>query len=66
MTLAEQVTGGVVGKLGSALSGLQLKLSRKNLLLRLAQGIHLTDNSWQEVASSNSREREMINRGMKV
>lgn len=52
MTMAEQVTGGVVGKLGSALSG----MTAKTLAGRLAStagavGIHFTDEGWQEVAS---------------
>lgn len=52
MTLAEQVTGGVVGKLGSALSGMTAKtLAGKLASTAGAVGIHLTDEGWQEVAS---------------
>ena len=52
MTMAEQVTGGVVGKLGSALSGMTAKtLAGKLASTAGAVGIHLTDEGWQEVAS---------------
>lgn len=52
MTIAEQVTGGVVGKLGSALSGMTAKtLAGKFAATAGAVGIHLTDEGWQEVAS---------------
>lgn len=52
MTLAEQATAGVVGKLGSQLAG----MSAKTLAGRLAAGgaavgIKATDEGWQEVAS---------------
>ncbi len=52
MTLAEQVTGGVVGKLGSG----AIRDYSQNLAGELATtfggGIHLTsDEGWQEVAS---------------
>lgn len=52
MTMAEQVTGGVVGKLGSALSGMTAKtLAGKFAATAGALGIHFTDEGWQEVAS---------------
>lgn len=52
MTMAEQVTGGVVGKLGSALSGITAKtLAGKFAATAGAVGIHFTDEGWQEVAS---------------
>lgn len=52
MTLAEQATAGVVGKLGSKLAG----MSAKTLAGRLAAGgaavgLKATDEGWQEVAS---------------
>ena len=52
MTLAEQATAGVVGKLGSKLTG----MSAKTLAGRLAAGgaavgLKTTDEGWQEVAS---------------
>lgn len=68
MTMAEQVTGGVVGKLGSALSG----MTAKTLAGRLAStagavGIHFTDEGWQEVASQvveNVRNDKPWNEGL--
>lgn len=68
MTLAEQVTGGVVGKLGSALSGITAKtLAGKLAATSGAVGIHLTDEGWQEVASQvveNVRNDKPWNEGL--
>lgn len=68
MTLAEQVTGGVVGKLGSALSGMTTKtLAGKLAATSGAVGIHLTDEGWQEVASQvveNVRNDKPWNEGL--
>lgn len=68
MTLAEQVTGGVVGKLGSALSGMTAKtLAGKLAATSGAVGIHLTDEGWQEVASQvveNVRNDKPWNEGL--
>lgn len=68
MTLAEQVTGGVVGKLGSALSGMTAKtLAGKLATTSGAVGIHLTDEGWQEVASQvveNVRNDKPWNEGL--
>lgn len=68
MTLAEQVTGGVVGKLGSALSGMTAKtLAGKLASTAGAVGIHLTDEGWQEVASQvveNVRNDKPWNEGL--
>lgn len=68
MTLAEQVTGGVVGKLGSALSGMTAKtLAGKLAATSGAVGIHLTDEGWQEVASQvveNVRNDQPWNEGL--
>lgn len=52
MTLAEQATGGVVGKLGSKLAGMSAKtLAGKIASTAGALGIHATDEGWQEVSS---------------
>lgn len=52
MTLAEQATGGVVGKLGSKLVGMSAKtLAGKIASTAGALGIHATDEGWQEVSS---------------
>ena len=52
MTLAEQATGGVVGKLGSKLAGMSVKtLAGKIASTAGALGIHATDEGWQEVSS---------------
>lgn len=52
MTLAEQATGGVVGKLGSKLAGISAKtLAGKIASTAGALGIHATDEGWQEVSS---------------
>ncbi len=52
MTLAEQATGGVVGKLGSKLAGMSAKtLAGKIASTAGAVGIHATDEGWQEVSS---------------
>lgn len=68
MTMAEQVTGGVVGKLGSALSGMTAKtLAGKLASTAGAVGIHLTDEGWQEVASQvveNVRNDKPWNEGL--
>ena len=68
MTLAEQVTGGVVGKLGSALSGMTTKtLAGKLAATSGAVGIHFTDEGWQEVASQvveNVRNDKPWNEGL--
>lgn len=68
MTMAEQVTGGVVGKLGSALSGMTAKtLAGKLAATSGAVGIHLTDEGWQEVASQvveNVRNDKPWNEGL--
>lgn len=68
MTLAEQVTGGVVGKLGSALAGMTAKtLAGKLAATSGAVGIHLTDEGWQEVASQvveNVRNDKPWNEGL--
>ena len=68
MTMAEQVTGGVVGKLGSALSGMAAKtLAGKLASTAGAVGIHLTDEGWQEVASQvveNVRNDKPWNEGL--
>lgn len=68
MTLAEQVTGGVVGKLGSALSGMTAKtLAGKLAATSGAVGIHFTDEGWQEVASQvveNVRNDKPWNEGL--
>lgn len=68
MTLVEQVTGGVVGKLGSALSGITAKtLAGKLATTSGAVGIHLTDEGWQEVASQiveNVRNDKPWNEGL--
>lgn len=68
MTLAEQVTGGVVGKLGSALSGMTAKtLAGKLASTAGAVGIHFTDEGWQEVASQvveNVRNDKPWNEGL--
>lgn len=68
MTMAEQVTGGVVGKLGYALSGMTAKtLAGKLASTAGAVGIHLTDEGWQEVASQvveNVRNDKPWNEGL--
>lgn len=68
MTMAEQVTGGVVGKLGSALSGMTAKtLAGKFAATAGAVGIHFTDEGWQEVASQvveNVRNDKPWNEGL--
>lgn len=68
MTLAEQVTGGVVGKLGSALAGMTTKtLAGKLAATSGAVGIHFTDEGWQEVASQvveNVRNGKPWNEGL--
>lgn len=68
MTMAEQVTGGVVGKLGSALSGMTAKtLAGKLASTAGAVGIHITDEGWQEVASQvveNVRNDKPWNEGL--
>lgn len=68
MTMAEQVTGGVVGKLGSALSGMTAKtLAGKFAATAGALGIHFTDEGWQEVASQvveNVRNDKPWNEGL--
>ena len=52
MTLAEQATGGVVGKLGSKLAGMSAKsLAGKIASTAGALGVHATDEGWQEVSS---------------
>lgn len=52
MTLAEQATGGVVGKLSSKLAGMSAKsLAGKIASTAGALGIHATDEGWQEVSS---------------
>ena len=52
MTLAEQATGSVVGKLGSKLAGMSAKtLAGKIASTAGALGIHATDEGWQEVSS---------------
>ena len=52
MTLAEQATGGVIGKLGSKLAGMSAKtLAGKIASTAGALGIHATDEGWQEVSS---------------
>ena len=52
MTLAEQATGGVVGHLGSALSGMTVKsLAGRLAAGGAALGVKSTSEGWEEVAS---------------
>ena len=68
MTLAEQATGGVVGKLGSKLAGMSAKsLAGKIASTAGALGIHATDEGWQEVSSQiveNVRKGKPWNEGL--